>query len=209
MKKLKAVLAAVLAAGMMTGCLGIGGSSTLNTESSRIFVTEEGTFQTATVESYAQQDYYSADELKSFLEEAVSKYNGENGQNQVTLDSCTLDSGTARMMFHYASPDALIGFTTQYEDKANQVESIAVSRLSDVYDQSESEGTAFIKASDGKKADRKALSKRGENQAIVVTSENPVTIQTQGRLLFVSDNVVIKDKHTVQTTKGKSYIIYK
>lgn len=209
MKKLKAVLAAVLAAGMMTGCLGIGGSSTLNTESSRIFVTKEGTFQTATVESYAQQDYYSADELKSFLEEAVSEYNGENGQNQVTLDSCTLDSGTARMMFHYASPDALIGFTTQYEDKANQVESIAVSRLSDVYDQSESEGTAFIKASDGKKADRKALSKRGENQAIVVTSENPVTIQTQGRLLFVSDNVVIKDKHTVQTTKGKSYIIYK
>lgn len=209
MKKRKAVLTALLAAGMLTGCLGNGGSSTLNSKSSRIYVTEEGTFQTATVESYAQQDYYNGDELKTFLEEAVSQYNGANGQNQVALDSCTLDNGTAKMMFHYASPDALIGFTTQYEDKANLVESIAVNKLSEVYDQSESEGVAFIKASDGKEADKKALTKRGDNQVVVVTSANPVTIQTQGKILFVSNNVVIKDSHTVQTAKGKSYIIFK
>lgn len=210
MKKRKAVLAALLAAGLLTGCLGNGGgSSTLNSESSRIYVTEEGTLQTATVESYAQKDYYNGDELKTFLEEAVSQYNGANGQNQVALDSCTLDNGTARMMFHYASPDALIGFTTQYEDKANLVESISVNKLSDVYDQSESEGVAFIKASNGKETDRKTLSKRGDNRAVVMTSANPVTIQTQGKILFVSNNVVIKDSHTVQTTKGKSYIIFK
>ena len=209
MKKRKAVLTALLAAGMLTGCLGNGGSSTLNSESSRIYVTEEGTFQTATVESYAQQDYYNGDELKTFLEEAVSQYNEANGQNQVALDSCTLDNGTAKMMFHYASPDALIGFTTQYEDKANQVESIAVNKLSEVYGESESEGVAFIKASDGKEADKKALTKRVDNHVVVVTSANPVTIQTQGKILFVSNNVVIKDSHTVQTAKGKSYIIFK
>nr|WP_314458608.1 hypothetical protein [uncultured Clostridium sp.] len=209
MKKRKAVLTALLAAGMLTGCLGNGGSSTLNSESSRIYITEEGTLQTATVESYAQQDYYNGDELKTFLEEAVSQYNGANGQSQVTLDSCTLDNGTAKMTFHYASPDALIGFTTQYEDKENQVESIAVDKLSEVYGQSESEGVAFIKASDGKEADKKALSRRGDNHVVVVTSANPVTIQTQGKILFVSNNVVIKDSHTVQTTKGKSYIIFK
>lgn len=209
MKKRKAVLAVLLTAGMLTGCLGKGGSSTLNSESSRIFVTEEGTLQTATVESYEQQDYYNGDELKAFLEEAVSQYNGANGQNQVTLDSCTLDKGTAKMVFHYATADALIGFTTQYEDKANLVESIDVNKLSEVYSQSQSEKVTFIKASDGKKADDKAVSKKGTSQAVVVTSANPVTIQTQGKILFVSDNVVIKDSHTVQTTKGKSYIIFK
>ena len=210
MKKRKAVLAALLVAGMLTGCLGNGGgSSTLSSESSRIFVTEEGTLQTATVESYSQQEYYNGDELKAFLEEAVSQYNGANGQNQVTLDSCTLDNGTAKMMFHYASAQALIGFTTQYEDKANMVESIEVNKLSEVYGQSQSEGVTFIKASDGKKADQKAVSKRGSSQAVVVTSANPVTLQTQGKILLVSDNVVIKDSHTVQTTKGKSYIIFK
>ena len=209
MKKRKARLAALLAVGMLTGCLGNGGSSTLSSESSRIFVTEEGTLQTATVESYSQQDYYNGEELKAFLEEAVSQYNGANGQNQVTLDSCTLDNGTARMMFHYASAEALIGFTTQYEDKANLVESIDLNKLSEVYGQSESEGVTFIKASDGKKVDQKAVSKKGSSQAVVVTSDNPVTIQTQGKIQLVSDNVVIKDSHTVQTTKGKSYIIFK
>jgi len=209
MKKRKAVLGALLAAAMLTGCLGRGSGNTLNTESSRIYVTEEGTFQTTTVESYAQQDYYNGEELKSFLEEAVSQFNGVSGLNQVALDSCTLDNGTAKMVFHYASPEALIGFSSQYEDKANLVESIEVDKLSEVYGQSESEGVTFIKASDGKKADSKTVSKKGSSQAVVVTSANPVTIQTQGKIQFVSENVVIKDSHTVQTTKGKSYIIFK
>ena len=208
MKKRKAVLAVLLTAGMLTGCLGRGGGS-INTESSRIFVTEEGTFQTATVESYTQQDYYSGDELKSFLDEAVLTFNKDSGQNQVALDSCELDNGTAKMVFHYTTPEALIKFASQYEDKENLVDSIAVVSFDEVLGQSESEGVTFYKASDGKEADQKALSKKGDSHVVVVSAANPVTIQTQGKILFVSGNVEMKDSHTVQTAQGKNYIIFK
>ena len=209
MKKKKAFLAAFLAIGMLTGCLGRSGGGTMNTESSRIYVTEEGALQTATVETYTQQDYYRADELKAYLEEAVSGYNEAHGQGAVTLDSCTLENGNAKMVFRYASGSDLAGFTSQYEDKVNQVDSITVTRVSDILEQSESEGVTFKKASDGKPAEKKALSNKGDCFAIVVETPQPVTIQTQGKLLFTSKNVSIKDHYTVQTAKGKNYIIFK
>lgn len=209
MKIKKAVLAALLACGMLTGCLGRGGSSTLNEEGSRIFATEEGVFQTVTVEAYADQDYYRAEELKTYLEETVSAYNEAHGQGAVTLDSCTLEKGSAKMIFSYSSGEALAGFASQYEDKANQVGSIFVSPLSKVLSQSQSEGVVFLKASDGKEVDGKALLNKGESHAVVVETQTPVTLQTQGRLLFVSDNADVRDHYTVQLTKGKSYIIFK
>ncbi|ADL03526.1 hypothetical protein [Lacrimispora saccharolytica] len=209
MKKMKGVLVAFLAAVMLTGCLGRSGGSALNGESSRIYVTGEGTLQTSTVEAYAEQDYYRADELKAYLEEAVSKYNETHGQGAVTLESCNLEKGNATMVFRYGSGNDLAGFASEYEDKENQVDSIAVTPFSQVMGQSESEGVAFIKASDGKPAEKKALSSRGDCFAVVLKAKQPVTVQTQGRLLFVSDNVVIKDRYTVQTAEGKNYIIFK
>ncbi len=209
MKKRKAVLAAVIAAGMLTGCLGRSGSNALNAESSRIFVTGDGVLQTATVETYAEKDYYNAEELKAYLEEAALAYNKAHGEGAVTLDSCSMEKGTARMIFNYKSGDDLSGFAYEYEDKDNQVDSISVHAFSEILGQSETEGISFLKASDGKPAEKKELSHREQSHAVVVESKHPVTIQTEGKLLFVSDNVVIKDQNTVQTAEGKSYIIFK
>ncbi len=209
MKKKKVILAIFLAAGMLTGCLGRSGGSALNGESSRIYVTGEGVLQTATVETYAEQDYYRADELKAYLEEAVSKYNEVHGQEAVMLDSCTMEKGNATMVFRYGSGNDLVSFASEYEDKANQVDSIAVTTLSEVLEQSESEGVVFVKASDGKQAEKKTLSGKGECIAVVLETKQPVTVQTQGKILFVSNNVVIKDHYTVQTAQGKNYIIFK
>lgn len=210
MKKKKAVLAVLLAAGMLTGCLGrSSGDSTLNAESSRIFVTKEGTLQTATVETYKDQDYYQAGEYKAYLEGAVSAYNGTHGQGAVTLDSCSMEKGNAKMVFRYGSGNDLVGFASEYEDEENQVDSIVVTPLSQVLEQSESEGVVFVKASDGKEVGNKALSSKGECFAVVVETKHPVTVQTQGKLLFVSNHVVIKDHYTVEVPQGKNYIIFK
>ncbi len=209
MIKMKAVLVAFLAAGMLTGCLGRSGGSALNGESSRIYVTQEGTLQTATVVSYTEQDYYRADELTAYLEDAASKYNETHGQGGVTLDSCTLEKGIATMVFRYGSGNDLVSFVSEYDDKENQINSITVSTLADVLSQSESEGVVFVKASDGKKAEKKSLSSKGDSIVVVVEADQPVTVQTQGKLLFVSNNAVIKDHYTIQTAQGKSYIIFK
>lgn len=207
MKIKKAVLAVLLASGMLTGCL--GRSSTLNEESSRIFVTAEEEFKTVTVEAYENQDYYQSEELKAFLEEAVSDYNKANGQGAVALDSCSLEDGKAKMIFSYNSGEALTGFTSQYKDQDNEVDSIFTAAFSEVLSQSRSEGVIFLKASDGKEAEEKALLNRGKSHAVVVETKNPVTLQTQGRIQFISDNVTLVDHNTASLPQGKSYIIFK
>ncbi|WP_124065951.1 hypothetical protein [Clostridium sp. E02] len=208
MRKRKAVLAVCLGAVFLTGCLGIGGSSALKTDSSRIYVTDESGFQTATVKPYEVKEYYNLDELKSYLNKAVGAFNETYGQNGVTLQSCTMEKGIASAIFAYGSGEALCDFTAKNNDNENHVDSIAIVPLSQVIGESESEGVTFIKA-DGKAADKKALLNKSDCNTVVVTGNKPVTIQTQKRLLFVSDNVVVKDQHTVEITQGKSYIIYK
>ncbi|MFT4104439.1 MAG: hypothetical protein QM657_01665 [Lacrimispora sp.] len=209
MKKKKAVLTALIAVGLLTGCLGRGGNSVLNSESSRIFVTSEGTLQTSTIESYDEQDYYNAEELKLYLEEAAAAYNEAASPGAVTLTSCTLEKGKAQMVFTYGSGRDLVGFVSEYEDRENQVDSIDVTSLGLILGEIQSEGVVLVKASDNKAADEKTLLKRKEAYAIVVESPAPVTIQTQKRILFVSDQAVVKDSHTIETAQGKNYIIFK
>ena len=103
MKKMKAVLAVLITAGILAGCAGRGGTSTFEPKSSGIFVTDAGTFSTATVETYDNQDYYNEEEWKTFLEENVAAYNAEHGEGAVTLQTCSLKEGTASMIFDYAT----------------------------------------------------------------------------------------------------------
>lgn len=209
MRRKWAVLAVSCGAGLLAGCIGRGGSSTLSGDSSRIFVTEEGKFQTSTVESYKDEDYYKEEELKTDLEEAVSAYNQVHGEGAVALTSCTLGKGKANMVFTYGSGEDLAEFTAEYEDQANQVDSIACLPVSQIANQIQAEGVGFVSAGNGKKISASQIADKGEWHAVVVEGANPVVLQTQGKLLLVSDNVVIKDHFTVETAQGKSYIIYK
>lgn len=207
MKRKKAVLSALLTAAALTGCLGKIG--VLSTESSRIFVTGEGQLQTATVVNYTDQDYYQPEELTAYLEEAALAFNDEKGRQGVSLESCKLEKGAAVMIFNYGSGEDLALFTSQYEDKENQVDFISVTPVLGLLGQLEAEGAVFVKASDKKGADRAALAGKGDNLAVTVETQTPVTVQTQGKLLFVSENAEIKDRYTVSLPPGKSYIIFK
>lgn len=209
MKRKKVALAVFCAAGLLAGCVGRGGGSTLSGDSSRIFVTEEGEFQTSTIESYKDEAYYKEEELKAYLEEAVSAYNGAHGEGAVTLSSCTLEKGKASMVFTYGSGEDLAGFAAEYEDQANQVDSIACLPVSQIAGQIQAEGVSLVSAGNKKQISASQIADKGEWHAVVVEGTNPVTLQTQGKLLAVSDNVVVKDHFTVETAQGKSYIIYK
>jgi hypothetical protein len=209
MKKRKAFLVAVTAAVLIAGCNGRGGTSTLDSQSSRIFVTNEGALQTSTVETYEDQAYYSEQEWKAELETAVAKFNAEHGEGAVKLNSSSMGKGTARMVFDYATGEDLAAFTEKYRDTANLVSGITVSELKNTAASFAAEEVTFLKAADGKTATTEELVKNGDYHVVVIEGEHPVTVQTEGRISFVSDNAKIVDHYTAQTDGGKSYIIFK
>lgn len=212
MKKRKAVLTVLLAMGLLAGCAGRGGNGNLAQDSSRIFVTEEGRFKTVMVEPFTDQDYsnqeaFSEEEMKSEIENEISAYNAANGSG-IGVDSCSIEKDSASLVLNYGTGEELVKFTAEFKDRANQVDALSIVPVSQAVAEMESGGVKILK-SNGKAVELSKLKEHGEYRAVVVESNNPVTIQTQERLEFVSDNVILKDRYTVQTTVGKSYIIFK
>lgn len=208
MKKVKAVLAVLLAAAVVTGCAGRGETSTFEPKSSGIFVTEAGTLRTATVETYEDQDYYKEEEWKAYLKENVAAYNAEHGEGAVTLNSCSMKDGTASMIFDYATGNDLAQFTAAYEDTANQVDSITVTGVAEALEQAKAEGVLFIRTKDGKTASTDEIAGKGDYHVVAVEG-GPVKIQTEGKIMYTSDGVSLNSSFIAQTAEGKNYIIFK
>ncbi len=220
MKKGSRVLAALLAVGLLLGgCAGKSGENSFDDpKGSSIYVTEEGTFSTATVENFDSQDpnyelmqLGSEDDWKAYLEEMAAEYNGEHGEGAVTLKSCGFGDGTMKMIFDYATGSDLVQFTKTYEDTANEVESLSFTTVEDALSQAAAENALFIRLSDGKSATTDEIAKKSDYHVVVVegTPGKTQKIKTEGKIAFVSNNVTINSSYAVETKEGKSYIIFK
>ncbi len=80
MRKDSVLMAAAVLSVIVSGCAKQGGAESdrefTPTESS-VYVSRDGGFSSALVETY-DKDYYDQAELQAFLEEAVALYNGGN-----------------------------------------------------------------------------------------------------------------------------------
>ena len=153
-------------------------------------MTDAGTFSTATVETYDDQDYYNEEEWKTFLEENVASYNAEHGEGAVALQSCSLKDGTASMIFDYATGSDLAQFTALYEDTANSVNSIDIIPVAQALEEAGTAGTIFIKTADGKTASTDEIAKKTDYHVVAVDG-GPVKIQTEGKIMYTSDGCLL------------------
>lgn len=207
MRKIKAVLAAALAAGMLTGCAGSG--EAFEPESSSIYISGEGKLSTATIDTFEQKDYYKEEGLRAFAEEKVSEFNQEYGQEAVTLTSCRLEGGRAELVFEYGSPQAMVDFTAASQDMENQVNSISFGTVTELADQIMGYEGSWLKGADKKTVSVEEIAKKGDYQVAVIDSAQPVTIHTEKEIRFVSDNSVLEGSNKVRTSEGINYIIFK
>lgn len=218
MKKVKSVLAAAALALMLVACGDKqGGTSTFSPSQSSIFVTRDGSFSSSLVEHYEKKEY-TQEKLQTFVGEIVSSYNESKGAEAasensegaaklpVAVSSCTLGEGTAIIIFDYGSGADLVDFAAQQQDEANQAKALAYHKTADLLNQGSFDETVFVEAKDGKNAKPEKLKKAGEN---CVAVEGAVTIQTEGKIQYVSQGVTVQDDFTARTPEGSSYIIFK
>ena len=121
MKKVR--LTAALGLVLLLGGCKIAGNG-FDPQENTIYVSEDRTLSTATVEACSPETY-SADELRTFVEQAVSDYNeekigqakavNEEGQEKlpVAVRSCEIEEGQAVMILDYASSEDLVNFGTE------------------------------------------------------------------------------------------------
>jgi len=216
MKKAKVAAAILFAVSLLFGCK--AEVSPFPPEQSAIYVNKAGQIYSAIVETYdTGKTYYDAAELKVLAEAEAAAYNtenpivsggvGEKGSGAVALHTCTLDGGTAKVIYQYADGKTLSSFTEQVQDEKNHVESLSVSTVAD--------GLLAGKVTDGKWFDVKKGSAVAVDEVMkksklsLVSVEGTATIQTEGAILYYSGDVILKDAYTADVSGGNAYLVFK
>lgn len=215
MKKSKTLLAMMTTGLLLTsmalsGCGAGNQSSTFSPKESRIYVARDGGISSSLVETY-DKDIYVQSELEAFAQEAAAEFSEANVTQEkaaVTLKSCTMEDGMAKLIFEYNSGESLTEFAKVYGDTANQVESLTVTTVADGLVQGLIVDTAFLKAKDGSAVDNQTVTKDGGFHLVAVKGPS-VTLQTEGKVRYYSTGSTLVDEFTVKTSEGNAYIIFK
>ena len=207
MKHKTIILMAAMSA-VLAGCSGNAAPAFTPTQSS-LYITSEGAVTSATVETY-EEDYYSADELKASVEEVLSAFGGE-GAAPASVKECTMTDGTAKLLIEFKSPDSYLEFMEEYPDpeSAIQIDELDVTTVSDGIAKGYLVGERFYHLEKDKK-EVAADEVMKQSKLYVAAVEGSALIQTDGTIVYISDNVELAGSNLVQTPAGEmSYIVFK
>lgn len=205
MKPVKfAKTACILAAAMLAAaCSRSPEKSAFAPTESSLYITGEGTVTSADIESYTN-DYYTEEELKASVEEALSGF-GEG----VTLNSVSLKDGTSSLLLDFAAPADYVKFASMFPDEESSVRVTAL-EISDVSTAASGGWLSdkTFKTADGKEASADDVKKQTKLHVALVEGE--ALIQTDGAVQYVSDGVSVVGTSQVKTSPdGTSCIIFK
>lgn len=129
---LAAVVMAVFAA---SGCARSDKGAVFDPDQSSIFVKKDGSVLSASVE-HSDQNYYSEEELKSFMEGRLSEFNAAQGKESAAYNkegaeklpaaivSCKVEGAdgakTVKSIVEYSSPEMLLALAGEIRDGGGQ-----------------------------------------------------------------------------------------
>lgn len=94
----------VITAGILAGC-----SGGLSADVSTVQVDKKGKITGLTVESF-EKDYYSKEDLESFITEQVENYTSQNPDSTVEVKDITVEEQVAKVMVEYADSEEYASF---------------------------------------------------------------------------------------------------
>lgn len=196
---------------ILTGCAGNSESPSFAPTQSSLYITSEGTVTSATVETY-DNDYYSADELKSSVEEILTAFNTSvNAADAATINDCTMADGTAKLLIDFKDADSYLTFMEEYPDDEStiQIADLDITTVSDGIVKGYIAGETFTKPSDsGKSISADEVMK--QSKLYVAAIEGASLIQTDGAIQYISSGVSVVGTNMVETPAGQvSYVVFK
>lgn len=189
MKKVTLVLLGTLFLVVMTGC---GKNKvTITAEdvtTNTIVIKEDNTVQSSIVEDF-DKEYYSQEELETFIKEEVTDYNEKNGEDQVKMHSIHFADEKASVVFNYNDIDdysLFNGISAKLLTMSQALQEDSILSISE-----------FVEVKSGDTVPREtALSKE---DATVLIIQEPLEIKIDGTILYYS-NAQKEDKDVLQAS---------
>lgn len=179
---------------LLTGC----GAKFEPTEST-IFVTSKGEVKSAIFESF-DKSYYDFDELSETVQKEVKSYClDKNNEEAAVVESLTKGNDEVALIMNFQTADDYVAFQDVLLFTGTYAEAVNAGYVPvELYD---AEGVSV-------ETDFEDL-----DELKVIVTEESVTIQTHGKIKYVSDNVSIVDKklaRAFEAGKGHpAFVLYK
>jgi len=201
------------AVSILTACSGQTAPAFAPTESS-LYITSEGKVTSATVETY-EAEYYSAEEMKAFIEEVLAEFNasanGGSDAKAASIKECTLADGTAKLLIDFQTADAYLDFMEQYpdEESAIQVADLDITTVSDGVTKGYLVGKSFTKLAK-EQTTVAADEVMKQSKLYVAAIDGAALIQTDGNIQYISEGVSVVGTNMIQTPEDEvSYVVFK
>lgn len=195
-KKVRGVLALLCLSTMMVACKSSPSLLTKDVTSSAILLLKDGSVQSAIVEDF-DKDYYSKDELKSFISGKISEYNALQEGEVVKLEKLAEDSNVVTAKMSYSS-------VADYE-KFNDVEFEVLSASEARTDKRIPDEVKNV--SDGS-ATAKAEALDNDKYKVLITETTGFDIIVDGKVKYYSNGVLVNDSTVQNGTSGTTIIVY-
>ncbi len=189
---------------LLTGtALAAGGCAGREPETTTLSVDEDGVLEQAIVENVEDEDF-TQDELRTYIRQDLEEYQAENGGETVTLESCRLAGGIARITLQYASAGDYAAF--------NQVDCFLGS-LQEARTAGYGFDTGFQDPA-GNAVEQSAV--LGQQEARVLILEEILDVRLPGEVLYTSSNASVTQEGKVRVQASEEadftdepvYIIY-
>lgn len=196
---------------LLAGLLTLSGCGKIEKASeSTVTVDKKGIVTEILIEDFSSEEYQE-DELKKSIEELVSTYNKQAGEEEVTLKKMQVKDGNASVLMQYSTDDAYRAF--------NQVDFFA-----GTVEQARKEGYAFAGAftdAKGQAVSQGTIPAECQDQSVMIIRE-PLAVLVPGKILYVSKNMKILGEDCARlaadsgdtyenaqvTTEAYGYVIY-
>ncbi len=223
---LKKQMAIGIVAGMtalwLCGCNNLGikenkDSNTALTNETVISISKEGKITTAMAESFGA-DYYQQDELQNMILSEAAAYNAEKGEDCIGVEKVQTEKGIVNVIMKFDGAECY----ADYKETTFFVGTIAEAKEKGL-----DLNVICHEPGNPEQTIDKAQIEEMEKNYIVITDEpigvpsvldegtsfQPITVETFGKVLYVSEGVVQgKNKNSVRIeteAEGLSYIIFK
>ncbi|MCI6997281.1 MAG: hypothetical protein MR936_10970 [Eubacterium sp.] len=196
---------------LLAGLLTLSGCGKIEkVAESTVTVDKKGIVTEILIEDFSSEEYQE-DELKKSIEELVSTYNEQAGEEEVTLKKMQVKDGNASVLMQYSTDDAYRAF--------NQVDFFA-----GTVKQAGKEGYAFAGAftdAKGQAVSQGTIPAECQDHSVIIIRE-PLAVLVPGKILYVSKNMKILGEDCARlaadsedtyenaqvTTEAYGYVIY-
>ena len=189
MKKITLVLLGILILVVMTGCGKNKVSITAeDVTTNTIVIKEDNTVQSSIVEDF-DKEYYSQEELETFIKEEVTDYNEKNGEDQIKMHSIHVADKKASVVFNYNDIDdysIFNGISAKLLTTSQALQENSILTLSE-----------FVEVKSGDTVSRETA--LNNEDATVLIIQEPLEIKIDGTILYYSSAEKV-DKNVLQAS---------